>query len=108
VSGTFGIQVPRDYSYYLEFVSITDGNKIIGVRNHGGFWGKVFTSWNLYPSSESGQAGPDWHFYILKGITLESKNIQLTFKYSIGYGLSDNRKVLERGTELFSVNVEMS
>ncbi len=106
MSGTFGIQVPRDYSYYLEFVSITDGNKIIGVRNYGGFWGEEFTSWSVYPSGESGQAGPDWHFYILKGITLESEVVQLTFEYVIGYGLSDNRKDLERGTEVFSVNVE--
>jgi len=105
VSGTFGIQVPREYYYSLAFVSIIDGNQTIDVRNRG-FCAEYFSSHSLYPSPGGYPAGPDWHFYILKGITLESKNVQLTFKYTIGYGIATQQKVLERGTEVFSVNVE--
>jgi len=49
---------------------------------------------------------PEWHFYILNGITLASTNLQLTFDYSIGYGNSDDRTVLAKGIEVFSVNLE--
>ena len=49
--------------------------------------------------------GPDWHFYILEGVTLESKSLQLTFEYKIKHRDGENYIVLERGTEVFSVNV---
>jgi hypothetical protein len=106
VWGTFGIQVPRDYKYYLGFVSITDGNTTIDVRDYHGLWGKEFSCASTFPAHGCYPEGPDWHFYIVGGLTLESKNVQLTFEYSIRHGWSDASKVLERGTKVFSVSVE--
>jgi hypothetical protein len=105
VWGTFGIQVPKGYNYYLRFVSITDGNTIIDVSNYRGLKSKVFGSYALYPSPEAYQEGPDWHFYIPSDITLASTNLHLTFGYSISYGQSENRQVLETGTKTFPVSV---
>jgi len=105
VWGTFGIQVPKGYNYYLRFVSITDGNTIIDVSYYRGFKSKVFGSYALYPSPEAYQEGHDWHFYIPSGITLASTNLHLTFGYSISYGQSENRQVLETGTKTFPVSV---
>ena len=87
-------------------VSITDGNTTIDVRRHHGYWSKAFSCASTFPAHGCYPEGPDWHFYIVGGITLESKNMQLTFEYSIRHGWSDAWKVLERGTKVFSVSVE--
>ena len=52
--------------------------------------------------------GTDWTFLIGEGVTLESKNVQLTIGYAISYGgsLYAPPDVLERGTEVFSVDVQ--
>ena len=102
VSGTFGIQVPDGYSFRLSFISITDGNKTIILNpeseGHGGAISILFR-----PSfwSHGVRAGPDWTFLLTQRITLESKNVQLTFEYEIRY----HDHVLETGVEVFSVNV---
>jgi hypothetical protein len=103
VSGTIGIEVPAGYSYRLTFLSITDGNKTIildpSYEGHGGTTSILFrvALWSGDP------VGPDWTFLLTQRITLESKNVQLTFEYEIWHRDHD---LLGEGTEVFSVNVE--
>ncbi len=103
VSGTFGIQVPREYYYSLVFVSITDGNKTITRFSDLGS-----TSVTFHVSQWRPDMGTDWTFLIGEGVTLESKNVQLTIGYAISYGRGQyaSPDVLETGTEVFLVNVE--
>jgi hypothetical protein len=102
-SGTIGIEVPTGYSYRLTFLSITDGNKTIildpSYKGHGGTISILFrvALWSGDP------VGPDWTFLLTQRITLESKNVQLTFEYEIRHNDSN---VLEKGTEVITVNVE--
>jgi hypothetical protein len=98
VSGTLGIQVPRGYYYRLTFVSIIDGNKTIVVRDIEDALGFI-----LFGGT---RVDPDWAFLLTQGITLDSKNVQLTFEYKIKHRSGENSIVLERGTEVFSVNVK--
>ncbi len=106
VSGTIGNEVPSGYSYLLTFLSITDGNKTIildpSYEGHGGTVSIRFKVSQWHPDM-----GTDWTFLMTQRITLESKNVQLTF----GYEISNDRgivpsDVLEKGTEVFSVNLE--
>ncbi len=97
MSGTIGIQIPNRYSYLLKFVSITDGNKTIALSEY--MYGPTYTTFGGY-------GGPDWGFLLTQGITLESKVVQLTFEYKISHGGGGDYIVLERGTKVFSVNVE--
>jgi len=103
VSGTIGIKVPPKYWYNLYLSSITDGNKTITRFSDLGSTSVTFhvTQWRP-------DMGTDWTFLIGEGVTLESKNVQLTIKYVISYGSNPyvSPDVLERGSEVFSVNVE--
>ena len=103
VSGTIGIKVPPKYHYDLYLVSITDGDKTITRFSDLGS-----TNVNFQVSQWRPDMGTNWIFLIGEGVTLESKNVQLTIGYVISYG--DGRDVppdvLERGTEIFSVNIE--
>ncbi len=103
VSGTIGMEVPAKYSYNLHLVSITDGNKTI---THFSDLGS--TSVTFYVRQWRPDMGTDWTFLIGEGVTLESKNVQLTIGYAISYGRGQyaSPDVLERGTEVFSVNVQ--
>ncbi len=105
ISGTIGMKVPPKYEYKLELVSITDGNESTTSFSDLGSTSVTFevSLWNTE------RAGPDWTFLIGEGIALESKNVQLTLAYEIRYGGSIYAPpdVLETGTEVFSVNIEL-
>ena len=103
VSGTIGIQVPTGYLYRLRFVSITDGNNtiILNYKKHGGAVSFEFEA-NLRNTKAR---GPDWAFLLTQGITLESKNLQLNFRYEICHRMY-GYKIMKEGTEVFSVRIE--
>ncbi len=107
VSGTIGNKVPSGYSYLLTFLSITDGNKTIildpSYEGHGGTVTIIFKVSQWRPDM-----GTDWTFLMTQRIALDSKNVQLTFAYEITIDRSiyAPHDVLEKGTEVFTVNVE--